>query len=460
MRLNPFKGLPNAKQVWAWGMYDLANQSYTLLIITLFYSIYFQNTVAATPERGKVLWGFAMGISSAVVVLLGPVLGALADFGGRKKAWLVAMGMGCSVLTLALALTGAGNVWLAMALVIASNVMFMGGENFLAAFLPEIATRDTMGRVSAIGWTMGYIGAMLVLPIAGVILVTMKQSETSFRIVFAFAGLWFFVCALPTMLILRERKQPEPLPEGVTIATVGFVRLRDTVRELHRYRQLMRFLGAFFVYSIGMAAIIAFSGELAYQYLGAGAIFLGFCWVLSLIAGVGSASTSFFQRRFGHRGMLAMSLVVWIVTCIGAALMPPAGTGAPTWPIWLVGVGVGFGLGLTGNASRSLVGVFTPAHKTAEFFGLWGLAYKLATVVGPPAYGVVVWWGNRTGGTSGQAWGMGLVAACFAVGLALLALVQVQPGRAAAEDAEREFADQADLSDTAAAASLATKRPA
>lgn len=445
MRLNPFKGLPNAKQVWAWGMYDLANQSFTLLIVTLFFAIYFQNTIAPDPDTGKRLWGWAIGLSSLVIVVLGPIFGAMADFGGKKKRWLTFLGLGCATLTISLALAGRGDHWVAFGLFVLANVMFMGGENFLAAFLPEVATRETMSRVSAIGWTMGYIGAMLVLPIAGVMIVAMNQSDAAFRVVFVFAGLWFLAGALPTMLILKEKKKPEALPTGATVATIGFIRLSETARHLPHYRELMKFLVAFFVYSCGMSTIIAFSGELAFQYLGAGAIFLGFCWVLSLVAGLGSASTGFWQRRFGQRGVVGLSLAIWIATALGAAFMPPAGSGAPTWPIWIVGVGVGFGLGLTGNASRALVGVFTPAHKTAEFFGMWGLAYKLASVIGPPLYGEMF-------ARFGQGAAMGVVAGFFAAGLALLGLVSVSAGREAAEKAEREFGSQADDADLAAAA--------
>ena len=108
MRLNPFRSLPNPRQVWAWGMYDLANQSFTLLIVTLFYAIYFQNTVAADPARGKFLWGIANGLSAGIIVVLGPVLGAMADFGGSKKRWLMGLALGCSGLTIALAFTGPG----------------------------------------------------------------------------------------------------------------------------------------------------------------------------------------------------------------------------------------------------------------------------------------------------------------------------------------------------------------
>jgi UMF1 family MFS transporter len=450
MRLNPFKGLPNARQVWAWGMYDLANQSFTLLIVTLFFAIYFQNQIASTPAQGRVLWGIANGLSSAIVVVLGPLLGAMADFGGRKKRWLCVLAVGCSVLTAALAFTGPGLVWLAFALFVLANVMFMGGENFLAAFLPELATRETMSRVSAIGWTMGYIGAMVVLPVAGLMLHFTGATAAGFRLVFLFAGAWFLVNALPTLIFLRERKRAEASVEGRSLARVGFDRLRESMRQAPRFRHLVRFLGSFFVYSCGMSIIIVFAGELAYQHLGAGLVFLAYCWVLSLIAGAGAVFTGFFQHRVGHRTTVACSLVLWILTCVGAASLPAPGSGGGAWLIWVVGAGVGFGLGMTGNASRTLVGVFTPAHKTAEFFGLWGLAYKSASVIGPPVYGVIA-------AGAGQRPALLVTAGFFGAGLVLLGLVRVEPGRRAAEESEREFGDETDERDLAAAAAISAR---
>lgn len=115
-RLNPFAGLPNPKEVWAWGMYDLANQSFTLLITTVFFAIYFTDRVAATPQQGNVLWGVCSGVTSLIMIFAGPLLGAVADFGGRKKLFLTLTGIACGVLTCAMGLVGPGDVALAMTL--------------------------------------------------------------------------------------------------------------------------------------------------------------------------------------------------------------------------------------------------------------------------------------------------------------------------------------------------------
>ncbi len=466
MRLNPFRSLPNPRQVWAWGMYDLANQSFTLLILTLFFGVFFTKTVvggvppgtsaeqiandpiaAAAVARGNVLWGRAIAISSLIVVVLSPFLGALADFTGRKKAMLIWLGLLCAVITVLLAITGPGAVVLAMSLFILANVGFMLGENFLASFLPELSTRETIGRISAIGWTMGYIGALICLPMALLIPGLREQSVEGYRWLFAFAGIWFFINIVPAMALLAERKKPEPLPPGASLWTIGFARVIDSALHVGRYRQLAVFLTFFCIYCCGMQVIIAFAGIIAQQYLPVPQLIL-FAFVLAGVSAIGSTLSGMFQDRIGQRLTVQISLVIWVLTCIGAALMPAVNPAR--WVLWCVGVGVGLGLGLTGAASRALVGVLTPAHKAAEFFGLWGMGYKIANVIGPPLYGVIFAW-------KGQQWALGFVGLFFVVGLIGTFFVDVMRGRAAAEDAEREFASQTDIRDIAAAAQISAK---
>lgn len=450
MRLNPFRNLPNARQVWSWGMYDLANQSFTLLVVTLFLPIFLKEVVlGAGADAGLAAryLGWAVAASSLIVVLTSPVIGALADFSARKKTYLTWCGIGCSILTMSLALTGPGDVWPALILFAAANVLFMFGENFLAAFLPEISTRETLGRVSAIGWTMGYIGALVCLPIALLLPGVIRGEPRGYTFIFFFAGAWFLINALPTMLILRERKIAEPLPPGATMLTVGFQRVADTIRHASRFRELAVFLFFFCIYCCGMQIIINFSGLIASQYFSTGAL-IAFVLALAFISAVGSAISGMFQDRIGQRLTVQISLAIWIITSIGAVLLPTKD--APMWHLCLVGGGIGLGLGLTGAASRALVGVLTPAHKTAEFFALWGLGYKLAGVVGPPVFGEV----SRRWG---QPAAMAAVGGFFLIGFLGTFLVDVARGRRAAEDSERDFASEINARDLAAAARISAR---
>ncbi len=437
-RLNPFASLPNAKQVWAWGMYDLAHQSFTLLITTIFYAPYFQKIVVENNEaRGTELWGYAFGITSVITVFTSPLLGAMADFSGKKKQFLIATGLGCSLFTCALAFTGPGTVVLAMALYVAACWFYMAGDNFVAAFLPELSTRETVGRVSAIGWTMGYIGALLCVPLGAVILWLFADAggaptRTGLKAVFVFAGLWFLANMVPTMLLIKERKRPEPLPPGHSLLGIGFSRLWQTAKEISHFRQIAVFFAVFLVYSCGVQTFIVFAGVLAKKYIEDTASFLLLIWGLAAVSGVAAFGAGAVQDRIGHRATVCIALGVWLATSLGAAALPAEVQpgAAPPWYLWPVGIGIGIGLGAIGTASRALVGIMTPESKTAEFFGMWGLSLKGAGAIGPPIYGLAAH-------HLGQQPALLLVAGFFVLGLLGMLMVNPKAGQEAAEAFER-----------------------
>lgn len=430
-RLNPFASLPNPKEVWAWGMYDLANQSFTLLITTVFFAIYFTERVAPDPKQGAVLWGVCSGVTSVIMIAAGPLLGAVADFGGCKKFFLVSTGLGCGLLTCAMGLVSPGDVALAMALYIVANVCFMSGDGFVSAFLCELTTRETVGKVSAIGWTMGYLGALVCLPLALLVSPGLQASpptDAGFKSVFVFAGLWFLINMIPTIVILKERKKPEALPKGSTLLTIGFRRVWDSLRSVRRFRDLSSYLVVFTIFSCGMTTYIAFVGVLGAQYL-QGVQLLAMIWVLALVSGIAAYSAGLIQDRAGHRATVTASLGVWVLTSIAAAALPPSN--APFWHIALVGLGVGVGLGATGTSARALAGSMIPDSKTAEFFGLRGLAYMFAGVIGPPLYGVI-------SAGAGQRTALTVVGGFFVLGIAGMMFINPARGRAVAEAFERE----------------------
>lgn len=443
-RLNPFRSLPNPREVWAWSMYDLANQSFTVLINTVFFAIYFSSRVAENPDRGGAMWGMAVAVSNLLVVLSAPILGALADFTGAKKRLLFLFYALCVACTCALGLVTPGAVVLALALYIPANFFFAAGENVIGAFLPELADSSRMGRVSAIGWTLGYVGTLLVLP-ASLLITGATITDGEYRLVFVFAGLWFLVFASPTFLFVRERKAPEKLAPGERLLTVGFARLTDTARHAARFGHFLRFLAFFLIYSCGTQVIIYFAALVTKTDFGFSDLKLTlFMLQLAVSAGIGAAITGLVQDRIGHRRTLHAILILWVVAVLGAAVMPRSPDFE--WAIWLAGNVIGVALGAIGTGSRALVGLLTPLHKTAEFFGLWGVAYRLAGVLGPPIYGLAAH-------ALGSSAALLIVAGFFAAGFLGLFLVDEREGAAAARRAGIEAGPAAaDARDKAAIA--------
>jgi len=401
-RLNPFRGLSNPREVWAWGMYDLANQSFTLLINTLLFAVYFKEVVVGTetPERAATadrLWSGIVAASMLTVVVVSPFLGALADGRGWKKKMLIGSGLVCVAFTCSFGFIGPGEVALGIALYVAANIAYQIGENFMASFLPEVANPRNIGRVSAIGWTMGYGGALLLLGISiGSIEVFGLDTTTQWRPLLVFAGLWFLTGMIAPAIILRERPPVGSAAER-SASQEAVARLRNTLQSARQYRELVRYLTAFFIYGMGVQAVIFFAAIVAKDVvftdpLTGSTKLTYFFLLLTVTAGLAAILTSRFQDRIGAKPTVLIYLGVWIVSTLAFAIfmtLRSPGDPPPEWLFWIVGNGVGFGLGGIGTASRAMVGRFTPEHKTAEFFGLWGTVYKLAAVVGVFTFGQV-----------------------------------------------------------------------
>ena len=429
-RLNPFRNLPNPREVWAWGMYDLANQSFTLLINTLLFSIFFKEVVVGDDQKGDSLWGLTYSASMLVVVLISPLAGAVADCRGWRKRFLVLTGLGCAALTCALSLASPGAIALAIALYIPANVLYQLGENFLASFLPSVSTPRNVGRVSAIGWTMGYAGALMLLMISvGAILLLKMEAPKDWDPLFLFAGIWFFLNMIPAMIVLRE---PPTVRDAThkTLAHEAFARLKNTLAGAGQYRQLVRFLTAFFVYGMGVQVIIAFASIIARDFGFDVTKLVLFVLQLTVTAGIASILTARYQDRVGAKNTVMAFLFVWIASCAGMLAMSLINP-CPEWAFWIVGNGIGLGIGGIGTSSRSLVARFTPSYKTAEFFGLWGMVYKLAGVVGVLGFSQAKAW-------IGMPTSFVLLLGFFGVGMILLLRVNEPAGVRAAMRAERD----------------------
>ena len=340
-----------------------------------------------------------------------------------------------------------GAVALAMLLYIPANFLYQIGENFLASFLPSVSTPRTIGRVSATGWAMGYIGALLLLIMTGISMKYAYIGSISWRLFtgtgdwfinlgttrgwrpfFVFAGIWFAINMVPAIVMLREPK-PERSASASTLVGEAFVRMKDTVRSASHYRQLVRFFTSFFIYGMGVQVIIVFASIIAKDFGFEQAELVLFVLQLTVTAGIAAIATAKFQDRVGAKPTVLIYLGIWSLSALGMLVMSLI-PDCPAWVFWIVGNGVGFGIGGIGTASRSIVGRFAPVHKTGEFFGLWGMVYKLAGVVGVASFSQVKAW-------IGMPASLGLLLGFFAVGFVLMLRVNEMDGYKAARRASR-----------------------
>jgi len=414
------------REVFGWAMYDFANSGYTTVVLTAVFNAYFVGVVARGAPWATLAWTLTIALSSAIVMLTLPALGAWADLHGAKKKLLVAFTTACVLGTAALAMVGPGDLALAVLAVAVSNIAFSYGESMIAAFLPELARREALGRVSGWGWSFGYLGGMLALGASlAWVLAAQARGESAAQFVpvtmLITAGI-YALAAQATFALLRERAQPQP--EAARSQGLGgsLRRLAETWREARHYRDFAWLLACSACYQAGISVVITLAAVYAEQAMGfkqAQTMMLVF--LVNIAAALGAFAFGYGQDRLGHRRALALTLAGWVLMTVLAAL-----ASGPAL-FWVAAVIAGLCMGSSQSAGRAMVGLLAPEPRRAEFFALWTFATRASVIVGPLTYGLITW---ATGGNHRIA--ILSTALFFIGGLLLLRQVNVERGAARA----------------------------
>jgi UMF1 family MFS transporter len=414
------------REVFGWAMYDFANSGYTTVVITAVFAAYFVGGIAQKAEWATFAWTAALSVSYAIVMLTMPSLGAYADLRAAKKRLLLITTVGCVVSTAALALAGPGSVALAIALVIVSNTFYSYGESLTAAFLPELARPEALGKVSGWGWGFGYFGGMLALGLClGYVIWAQGQGISASRFVpvtlLITAGI-YGAASIATFKLLGERARPNPAALRQSGFKASLAQLALTFRQARRFKDFMWLLACAVFYQGGVAVAITLAAIYAEHVIGfQPQETMVLIFVLNLAAAGGAFAFGYWQDRVGHKLALSVTLVGWIATCVIAAVTTTKGG------FWWAAAIAGLCMGSSQSAGRAMAGMFAPARQLAEFYGLWTFAIRLASIIGPLSYGAITW---MTGGNQRAA--ILSTAVLFIAGLVLLLPVNLQRGRAAA----------------------------
>jgi MFS transporter, UMF1 family len=417
------------KAVAAWCLFDFANSSYTTLIVTVAYSVYFRDVVVgAADNRGDRLWGIANFIAMAVVALTSPVLGAISDFSGKKKFFLIATTLQTVAATALLVFVGPGAVVSGILLYVVATIGFEAGYVFYNAFLPDVATPEKIGRVSGWAWGVGYAGGLLSLalcfplisrPLRGedgaIDAVSVSHTKLSFLLVAVF----YLLFAVPAFLWLRESAPQGKLAGLRAYATVGFARVRRTLAHLRDYKDAGIFILASLFFTDGITTVISFSAIYATTtfHFSRGDLVLLFL-VLNVVAFPGAVVAGYLADRVGPKRTIIASLWLWVVTII-------VGWAAHNKATFLVMACLAaIGMGSTQAVGRSFMAQLTPPSRESEFFGFYVLSGKFASMFGPLIFGFV------SDSTGNQRLAVLSLLPFFVVGLALMA--RVDPARAMA----------------------------
>lgn len=420
----------NKRAIAAWCLYDWANSAFTTLVVTFVYATYFTQNFAADNDYGTTLWSRGIVVSSLLIALLSPILGALADRGGTRRRDLLISTVACVAATAALTFARPDHdhaVWWALALFVVGNVAFEVGMVYYNSFLPVIAADDKIGRVSGYGWALGYGGGLVCLVVAllgfvglgGEPWLPLSTAEGfNIRATNLLVAGWFLLFSLPIFLFVREA----PGLGSRFDVRGAYTDLVETFRQVRRFREIVKFLVARLIYNDGLVTVFAFGGIYAAGTFGmTNGEVLKWAIVINVAAGLGAWGFGFVDDKIGGKATVTVSLVGLFLFSLLAVL-----TTSRLW-FWIAGLGLGIFAGPNQAASRSLMGRFTPERHRSEFFGFFAFSGKATAFLGPLLLGILT-------KDYGQRLGVSIVLVLFLVGGVLLRSVDERRGIAGAAE--------------------------
>ena len=376
------------KGIKAWAMYDWANSAFATTIMAAVLPVYYSTVASAnlTPADATANWAFTTTIALILVALVGPILGAMADFTGAKKRFFtifVLLGVSGTAL---LYFVGTGDWLLASTLFIFANIGFSGSIVFYDLFLPHIARPEEMDQVSSRGYAMGYLGGGLLLAVNMAMILMAPDSLTQLmtRLAFVSVAVWWLIFTIPLWRTVREptrRIRGEEI--GKSVFNASFGRLAETFGDIRKYRQLLKFIVAFWLYNNGIGTII-FMASIYGTELGFGIeTTVGTLLMVQFVAVPFAFLFGRLAKKIGTKPAILLSLAIYTLIAIGGYFLQTE------WHFWALGFAVATVQGGSQALSRSLCGKMMPKSKSAEFFGFFSVSEKIAGTVGPLLFGIV-----------------------------------------------------------------------
>ena len=411
---------------WSWYFYDFGNSAYASIILLAVYSAFFKNVVVGGAE-GTRLWAVAVGVASATVAVLSPILGTIADFTKYKKQFLIFFTLLSIVFTGHLFFVRAGNVFNGMFFFILAEIGYRAGQVFYDALLTDVSTSDTIGTMSGNGWAFGMVGGILALIIA--IIPIQFIGDHMIPYAFLIAAVFFLISSVPSFLWVKEKKQAEGIPAGESILSLAAKKLAETFRSISNYKEFSKYTIAFLLYNNGLMMLMGFAAIIGTTLFGLNQMeLIIFVVILQVTGAFGALFFGKVADRYSSKAAAIMALLLLSATLCGLFLT--------TSKLLFFVIGAFAGIFLSGaqTVSRSIVGQLAPPERVTEFFGFLSVAGSASTFIGPFVFGTVTfrmnnWYINNglneiAAEKNSLLWGIGSIIAFLVVGAVLFLLVK------------------------------------
>jgi UMF1 family MFS transporter len=380
-----------AQIVNAWCMYDWANSAFATTIMAAMFPPFYRSMVTAAglgEADATAYWAYTTSIALLLIAILAPVLGAISDHTGGKKRYVAFFAILGILGTGLFVFLGDDTYILGSTLFIIGNVGFAGANVFYESLLPHIAKKDDIDQISTRGYALGYVGGGILLVIN--VLWYMKPEwffmpgvGFALRVSFFSVAVWWALFSIPLFRRVPEPPVVRTRQESANILEAGFGRLTHTFRQITRYRQLLLFLVAFWLYNDGIGTIIKMATAYGDE-IGIGLTDMTIALIVTQFIGIPfSFGFGWLARRLGTKRSILLALGVYTLISIAGYFMQTA------THFYILAFMVGMVQGGSQALSRSLYGAMVPKSQSAEFFGFFSTSSKFAGIAGPLLFGVV-----------------------------------------------------------------------
>lgn len=367
----------NKKQIFSWCLIDFANSSYSAIIASVIFPVYYANVIVGnTDGAGDLWWGRAVSLSMFITALLSPILGGIADYSGKRKTMLYFFIILSSLSVASFNFISRGDIFLGFILILFANISMEASVIFYNSFLSIISPINYLGRVSSWGFGLGYLGSILSLFLA-----LLLAKENRYDLIWLTVSLFFLIFSLPSFFFLPKDEKKISLLRSIK-SGIGYV--VDKIKIVQRSRNLKKFLLAYFLYGDGINTVIAFSTIFATTSLGFSNVEIIKLFMLVQITALsGSFLFANLIDKRGPKVVVIISLIFWITVTIGAFLVESK------MAFFVIASIGGIGLGAIQSASRTLFAYFIPKGCEAEYFGIYSLVGKSSSILGPLLFGQI-----------------------------------------------------------------------
>jgi len=387
--------------VISWALYDFANTSFAIVMITVVFPVFFTGIIANEAMYGKnfgdLMWGASSGISMLIAAACAPVFGAIADTTRSKNRFLIILTTLSIICCFFLYFTGEGTVVKAMLIFIAANFFYQTSMLFYNSFLPELSDKTSVGFVSGFGFALGYVGGLLMLLIIYPLIAKgiIDTNISNIRLTFILTALFFLVFSLPSFIFLKDKKiHSDNNRSGVESAAIqktdyikaGFARLSDTLKKIRKNKNLLRFLAAYFLFSNAFSILAVFASVYGMNTL---KLSLNEIVILFIIGHIPTIIFSVFfgwlVDRAGAKNVIILTLILWCLVIIFVTVFDSK---------VVFYIAFSFAAVITGStliASRSLMTFLTPYELEAEYFSFYAIGGKFSSILGPVVFGLIAY---------------------------------------------------------------------